>query len=174
MLGTPAGQIRAGVAGPIRGLSRTPAGSARERATDDYRVQSRCAELSARAISFERPTGGRDRSEAGPGWHIACIYPRAMERHVLTILVSLQRSRRWIHITAIFAQRVSRRAARNVAVVGVVSCLAVTGYAAAVHGAGAASSSVDDRVRLACRSARIRAPTFPTFDSPPAATSCCR
>ena len=42
--------------------------------------------------------------------------------------------------TAIFAQRVRRRAARNVAVVGVVSCLAVTGFAAAVHGAGAASS----------------------------------
>jgi len=42
--------------------------------------------------------------------------------------------------TAIFAQRVRRRAVRNVAVVGVVSCLAVTGFAAAVHGAGAASS----------------------------------
>ena len=43
--------------------------------------------------------------------------------------------------TAIFAQRARRRAARNVAVVGVVSCLAVTGFAAAVHGAGAASST---------------------------------
>ena len=41
--------------------------------------------------------------------------------------------------TAIFAQRVRRRAVRNVAVVGVVSCLAVTGFAAAMHGAGAAN-----------------------------------
>jgi hypothetical protein len=46
--------------------------------------------------------------------------------------------------TAIFAQRVRRRAARNVGVVGVVSCLAVTGFAAAVHGAGAASSIQSD------------------------------
>jgi hypothetical protein len=52
-----------------------------------------------------------------------------MERHVLTILV-----KRW--------------AARNVAVVGVVSCLAVTGFAAAVHGAGAASSIQSDIVSL--------------------------
>ena len=48
--------------------------------------------------------------------------------------------------TAIFAQRARRRAARNVAVVGVVSCLAVTGFAAAVHGAGAASSIQSDIV----------------------------
>jgi hypothetical protein len=56
--------------------------------------------------------------------------------------------------TAIFAQRARHRAARNVAVVGVVSCLAVTGFAAAVHGAGAASISVahthkGDRLPLA-------------------------
>ena len=50
--------------------------------------------------------------------------------------------------TAIFAQRVRRRAARNVAVVGVVSCLAVTGFAAAVHGAGAASSIQSDIVSV--------------------------
>ena len=34
--------------------------------------------------------------------------------------------------TAIFAQRVSRQAAKNIAVIGVVSCLAVTGFAAVV------------------------------------------
>jgi hypothetical protein len=50
--------------------------------------------------------------------------------------------------TAIFAQRVRSRAARNVAVVGVVSCLAVTGFAAAVHGAGAASSIQSDTVSV--------------------------
>ena len=50
--------------------------------------------------------------------------------------------------TAIFAQRVRRRAARNVAVVGVVSCLAVTGFAAAVHGAGAASRIQSDIVSV--------------------------
>jgi len=50
---------------------------------------------------------------------------------------------------AIFAQRVSRGAAKNVAVVGVVSCLAVTGFAAAVHGAGAASSIQSDIVSVA-------------------------
>ena len=41
--------------------------------------------------------------------------------------------------TAVFA-RVSRPAARNIAVVGVVSCLAVVGFAAAVTGAGPATS----------------------------------
>ena len=39
------------------------------------------------------------------------------------------------------AQRVSRRAARNIAVIGVVSCLAVLGFAAAVTGAGPALST---------------------------------
>ena len=43
--------------------------------------------------------------------------------------------------TAFFAQRVSRRAARNIAVIGVVSCLAVLGFAAAVTGAGPALST---------------------------------
>jgi hypothetical protein len=41
--------------------------------------------------------------------------------------------------TAVIALRVSRRAARNIAAIGVVGCLTVTGLAAAVHGAGAAS-----------------------------------
>ena len=43
--------------------------------------------------------------------------------------------------TAFSAQRVSSRAARNVAVIGVVSCLAVLGFAAAVTGAGPALST---------------------------------
>jgi hypothetical protein len=43
--------------------------------------------------------------------------------------------------TAVFAQRVTGRAARNIAVIGVVSCLAVVGFAAAVTGAGPALSS---------------------------------
>ena len=50
--------------------------------------------------------------------------------------------------TAIFAPRVRRRAARNIAVVGVVSCLAVTGFAAAVHGAGSASTIQSDIVSV--------------------------
>ena len=51
--------------------------------------------------------------------------------------------------TAIFAQRLRRRGGRNVALVGVVSCLAVTGFAAAVHGAGAASNIQSDIVSVA-------------------------
>ena len=43
--------------------------------------------------------------------------------------------------TAVFAQRVSCRAARNIAVIGVVSCLAVVVFAAAVTGAGPALST---------------------------------
>ena len=50
--------------------------------------------------------------------------------------------------TAVFAQRVSRRAARNAAVIGVVSCLAVVGFAAAVSGAGAALSTQIDIVSV--------------------------
>ena len=81
--------------------------------------------------------------------------------------------------TAIFAQRVRRRAARNVAVVGVVSCLAVTGFAVAVHGAGAASSiqsdmvSVDhthkgDRLPLAPKNiSTVSSPVVTTLSRPP-------
>ena len=44
--------------------------------------------------------------------------------------------------TAVLAQRVSRRAAaRNVVVIGVISCLTVVGFTAAVTGAGARSSA---------------------------------
>jgi hypothetical protein len=63
--------------------------------------------------------------------------------------------------TAIFAQRVRHRAARNVAVVGVVSCLAVTGFAAAVHGAGAASSTQSDIVSVAHTHKGDRLPLAP-------------
>jgi hypothetical protein len=42
--------------------------------------------------------------------------------------------------TTVFAPRVSRRAAKTIALVGVVGCLAVAGFAAAVTGAGAGSS----------------------------------
>jgi hypothetical protein len=50
--------------------------------------------------------------------------------------------------TAIFAQRASRRAARNFAAIGVVSCLAVVGFAAAVSGAAAAFSTQTDIVSV--------------------------
>ena len=50
--------------------------------------------------------------------------------------------------TAVFAQRVSRRTAGNAAVIGVVSCLAVAGFAAAVTGAGAALSTQIDIVSV--------------------------
>ena len=63
--------------------------------------------------------------------------------------------------TAIFAQRVRRPAVRNVAVVGVVSCLAVTGFAAAVHGAGAASSIQSVIVSLAHTHKGDRLPLAP-------------
>jgi hypothetical protein len=42
-------------------------------------------------------------------------------------------------VLALLAHRMSRRATKNIDVVGVVTCLAVTGFAAAVHGVGAAS-----------------------------------
>jgi len=74
-----------------------------------------------------------------------------VERHVLT-------------------QRVKRRAARNVALVGVVSCLAVTGFAAAVHGAGAASGIQSDIVSVAHTHKGDRLPLapkhIPTVPSP--------
>ena len=50
---------------------------------------------------------------------------------------------------------------RNVAVVGVVSCLAVTGFAAAVHGAGAASSIQSVIVSLAHTHKGDRLPLAP-------------
>jgi uncharacterized membrane protein len=50
--------------------------------------------------------------------------------------------------TAVFALRLSRGAVRNIAVIGVVGCLAVAGLAAAVHGAGAAISTQSDIVSV--------------------------
>ena len=91
---------------------------------------------------------------------------------VLTILVSRPKGgRRWIrNSTAIFAQRVRRRAAKNVAVVGVVSCLVVTGFAAVVHGAGVASSIQSDIVSMAHTHKGDRLPLapkkIPTVPSP--------
>ena len=81
--------------------------------------------------------------------------------------------------TAIFAQRVSRRAARNVAIIGVVSCLAVVGFAAAVTGADPALStqinivSVDhthkgDRLPLVPKHAsKASSPVVTTLSRPP-------
>ena len=79
--------------------------------------------------------------------------------------------------TAVFA-RVSRRAARNIAVIGVVSCLAVVGFAAAVTGAGPALStqinivSVDhthkgDRLPLVPKRASKASPVVTTLSRPP-------
>jgi hypothetical protein len=48
--------------------------------------------------------------------------------------------------TAVIALRLSRRAAKSFAVIGVAGCLALTGLAAAVHGAGAAISTQSDVV----------------------------
>ncbi len=82
--------------------------------------------------------------------------------------------------TAFVALRVSRRAAKNVAVIGVVvGCLAVAGFAAAVSGAGAALStqadivSVDrahkgNRLPLAPKhSATVSSPVVTTLSRPP-------
>ena len=79
--------------------------------------------------------------------------------------------------TTIFAQRVRRRAASNVAVVGVVSCLAVTGFAAAVHGAGAAPSIQSDIVSVDHTHKGDRLPLAPkniSTDSSPVVTTLSR
>ena len=80
--------------------------------------------------------------------------------------------------TAIFALRVSRRAAKNIALIGVVGCLAVTGFAAAVTGAGSALNtrsdivSVDrthkgDRLPLALHTSTVSSPVVTTLSRPP-------
>ena len=100
---------------------------------------------------------------------------------MLTILISPLRgeSEMDTNSTAFFAQRVSRRAARNIAVIGVVSCLAVLGFVAAVTGAGPALSiqinivSVDhthkgDRLPLVPRHAsKAPSPVVTTLSRPP-------
>jgi hypothetical protein len=82
------------------------------------------------------------------------------------------------NITA-FAERVSRRVARNVALISVVGCIAVVGYAAAVTGAGAALStqggivSVDrshkgDRLPLVPKqTSKASSPVVTTLSRPP-------
>jgi hypothetical protein len=79
---------------------------------------------------------------------------------------------------AFIALRLSRRAVRIIGI-GVVSCLAVTGLAAAVHGAGAAIStqsdivSVDhthkgDRLPLASKhTPTVSSPVVTTLSRPP-------
>ena len=81
--------------------------------------------------------------------------------------------------TTVFALRVSRRAAKTIALVGVVGCLAVTGFAAAVTGAGAALNtqsdilSVDrtrkgDRLPLALKhTSTVASPVVTTLSRPP-------
>jgi hypothetical protein len=81
--------------------------------------------------------------------------------------------------TAVIAGRLSRRAAKNIAVIGVVSCLAVTGLAAAVHGAGAAIRAQSeivsvnhthkgDRLPLASKhTSTVRSPVVTTLSRPP-------
>ena len=81
--------------------------------------------------------------------------------------------------TAVFAERVSCRAARNIAVIGVVSCVAVVVFAAAVTGAGPALStqinivSVDhthkgDRLPLVSKhTSKTSSPVVTTLSRPP-------
>ena len=82
--------------------------------------------------------------------------------------------------TTVSALRVNRRAAETIALVSVVGCLAVTGFAAAVTGAGAALStqqhdivSVDrthkgDRLPLAPRhTSTVSSPVVTTLSRPP-------
>jgi hypothetical protein len=69
---------------------------------------------------------------------------------VLTILVSPSRgvSEMDTNSTDFISLRVSRRAGQKIAVVGVVGCLAVAGFAIAVTGAGAALSTQADIVSV--------------------------
>ena len=79
--------------------------------------------------------------------------------------------------TAVIALRVSRRAAKNIAAIGVVGCLTVTGLAAAIHGAGAASgiqseisvnhTNKGDRLPLASERTSKASPVVTTLSRPP-------
>ena len=77
--------------------------------------------------------------------------------------------------TAAIALRVSRRAAKNIAVIGVVSCLAVTAFAAAVGGGTGAVVLVDrihkgDRLLLVPeRTSNLTPPAVTTLSRPPIA-----
>ena len=79
--------------------------------------------------------------------------------------------------TAVIALRVSRRAARNIAAIGVVGCLTVTGLAAAIHGAGAAygiqseivsvnHTNKGDRLPLASERTSKASPVVTTLSRP--------
>ena len=63
------------------------------------------------------------------------------------------------------AQRVSRRAARNVVVIGVISCLTVVGFTAAVTGAGAALRTQVDIVSVDHTHKGDRLPLVPKHTS---------
>ena len=77
------------------------------------------------------------------------------------------------------ALQVGRRATKNIALIGVVGCLAVTGFAAAVTGAGAALNSQsdgvsvdrthkDDRLPLAVEgTSTVSSPIVTTLSRPP-------
>jgi hypothetical protein len=67
--------------------------------------------------------------------------------------------------TAVIALWVSRRAARNIAAIGVVGCLTVTGLAAAINGAGAASKG--DRLPLVSERTSKASPVVTTLSRPP-------
>jgi hypothetical protein len=81
--------------------------------------------------------------------------------------------------TDVISLRVSRRAAKNIAIIGVVGCLAVTGLATAVSGAGAAlgtqagvvsveRSHKGDRLQLAPkRTSTVPSPVVTTLSRPP-------
>jgi hypothetical protein len=68
--------------------------------------------------------------------------------------------------TVVFALRLSRGAVRNIAIIGVVGCLAVTGLAAAVSGAGAALSSRADIVSVDRTHKGNRLPLSPSIPQP--------
>src|SRR5262245_54302570 len=62
--------------------------------------------------------------------------------------------------------RLSHRAGKNVALIGVVSCLAIAGLAAAVHGAGAAIGTHSDIVSVDHTHKGDRLQLTPTVPSP--------
>jgi hypothetical protein len=74
------------------------------------------------------------------------------------------------------ALRVSRRAAKNITVIGVVSCLAVTGFAAAVGGGTTGAVVLVDRIHKADRlllvperTSNLTPPVVTTLSRPPIA-----
>jgi len=89
-----------------------------------------------------------------------------MELRALTILISPRgESEMDTNTTAVFALRVSRRAAKNIAVIGVVGCLAAVGFAAAVTGAGPALSTQIDIVSVDHTHKGDRLPVVPKHAS---------